>query len=447
LEKQIFRVPYSKSFWEFSLPDTMHGTEIVSKRADPLTDVPRAIKEALIHPIGTKPLRELASQGARVCIVFTDITRSCPDHLLVPAILAELEMAGVKDEDITLLCATGMHRISTQEEKISKLGTEVVQRYKIIDNEPQNPNALIYLGDIHAGMPLKIHRAVVKADLVISTGIVEPHQYAGYSGGSKTVAIGAAGEEFIAYTHGPTFIDNPHTRLGWIEQNPFQEIVVEAGLRANLSFIVNVVLDDDKRVLCVQAGEPRLAFQELVAFARSIYEVPIQSQFDIAVGGVGFPKDTNLYQASRAASYLFFAPKAVVRKGGIIIIPARCEEGAGKGIGEQRFLSAMRDAPSIQFILDDARKNGYPPGQQRAFVMAKVLEEARVIIVGSECPDLVTECKMIPSTTLEDALEIAEELLGKSCKVAIVPYALITMPTFGGRRPDKVPDVKPIRNR
>jgi lactate racemase len=444
---QTFRVPYSKSFWEFSLPNTMHGTEIVSKRAEPLTDFPRAINEALAHPIGTKPLRRLASRGARVCIVFTDVTRSCPDHLLVPAILAELEMAGVKDEDITLLCATGMHRVSTPEEKISKLGIEVTKKYKIIDNEPQNPNALIYLGDIFAGVPLKIHSAVVKADLVISTGIVEPHQYAGYSGGSKTVAIGAAGEEFIAYTHGPTFIDNPRTRLGWIEQNPFQETIVEAGRRANLSFIVNVVLDDDKRVLCVQAGEPRLAFQELVAFARSIYEVPTQSQFDIAIGGVGFPKDTNIYQASRAASYLFFAPKAVVRRGGIIIIPARCEEGAGNGLGEQRFLAAMRDSPSIQFILDDARKNGYPPGQQRAFVMAKVLEETRVVIVGSECPDLVMECKMIPSATLEGALEIAEELLGKSSMVAIVPHALLTLPIIGGGLPDLVPGGKGNRNR
>ena len=156
-------------------------------------------------------------------------------------------------------------------------------------------------------------------------------------------------------------------------------------------------------------------FEELVAFAKSVYEVPIPHQFDIAIGGVGFPKDSNLYQASRAPSYLFFAPTPVVRPGGFFIIPARCEEGAGAGVGEQRFLAAMRDAPNVQFILDDARRNGYPPGQQRAFVMAKVLEQARVVIVGSECPDLVAACKMIPAASMEEALDLAQRELGSSC--------------------------------
>jgi nickel-dependent lactate racemase len=435
LQKQTYRVPYSKSFLEFTVPHTMQGTMIVSQPAEPLKDVPKAIQEALSRPVGTKPLQELASGGTSVCIVFTDNTRSCPDHLLVPAILAELEKAGVKDENITLLCATGMHRISTPEEKVTKLGAELVKRFRVADNEPQNPHVLVDLGVMSGNVPVNMHRAVVEADLVIATGIVEPHQYAGYSGGCKTVAIGAVGEDFIAYTHGPTFIDNPLTRLGQIDGNPFQEAVTEAARRVNLTFIVNVVLNDDKRVLCVQAGEPNQTFQKLVTFAKSIYEVPIPHQYDIAIGGVGFPKDTNLYQASRAASYLFFAPIPVVRKGGIIIIPARCEEGAGSGVGEQRFLTAMRDAPNIQFILDDARLNGYPPGQQRAFIMAKVLEQERVIIVGSECPDLVAACKMIPAATMNDALAIAENEIGNSCEVLVVPHALLTLPIIGAKQP------------
>jgi nickel-dependent lactate racemase len=271
---------------------------------------------------------------------------------------------------------------------------------------------------------------VVEADLLIATGIVEPHQYAGYSGGRKTVAVGAAGEALIAHTHGPAFVDHPGTRLGRIDGNPFHEAVTEAARRAGLRFILNVVLDDDKRVLRVRAGDPEHAFQDLVAFAKSVYEVPILSQFDIAIGGVGYPKDTNLYQASRAPSYLFFAPAPVVRPGGFFIIPARCEEGAGAGVGEQRFLAAMRDAPSIQFILEDARKNGYPPGQQRAFVMAKVLEQARVVIVGSECPELVSACKMIPAATMDEALGLASQELGPACKVLIVPHAMLTLPVI-----------------
>jgi nickel-dependent lactate racemase len=156
--------------------------------------------------------------------------------------------------------------------------------------------------------------------------------------------------------------------------------------------------------------------------------VPIPNAYDIAIGGVGFPKDSNLYQASRAPSYLFFAPIPVVRPGGFFIIPARCEEGAGAGVGEQRFLAAMRDAPNVHSILEDARRNGYPPGQQRAFVMAKVLEQNRVIIVGSECPEIVSACKMTPAATMQEAIDLAGRQLGKSCQVLIVPHALLTLP-------------------
>ncbi len=424
----MYSVAYAKGTIRFSLPSAMRVTLAVSKPASPIDNREAAVAEALAHPVGALPLNEMARAGNRVCIVFTDITRSCPDDLLVPPILAELRKAGVRDEDVTLLCGIGMHRPSTHEEKIEKLGAEVVSRYRVIDNEPQNPEALVDLGKTAHGVPVTVHRSVIDADLVIATGIVEPHQYGGYSGGRKTLAVGAAGEELIAYSHGPAFVDHPGTRLGRIEGNPFHEAVTEAARRAGLRFILNVVLDDDKRLLKVTAGDPDAAFQDLVAFARLVYEVPIPRQYDIAIGGVGFPKDSNLYQASRAPSYLFFAPTCVVKPGGWFIIPARCEEGAGSGVGEQRFLSAMRDGPDIRHILDDARRNGYPPGQQRAFVMAKVLEKTRVIIVGSECPDIVAACKMVPASTMDEAVQMAAAKLGASCDVLVVPHAMLTLP-------------------
>jgi nickel-dependent lactate racemase len=424
----MYRVPYGKTETEFDLPPGMRGTVVVSRPAEPLTDVERAVAEALARPIGSPPLREMAGPGDRVCIVFTDVTRASPDYLLVPALLEELEAAGVRDEDVTLLCGIGMHRPSTHEEKVVKLGQAIIDRYRVIDNEPQNPEALVDLGLTPGGVPVSVHRVAVEADLLIATGLVEPHQYAGYSGGRKTLAVGAAGEALIAHTHGPAFVDHPGTRLGRIEGNPFHEAITEAARRAGLRLIFNVVLDDEKRILKVAAGEPEAAFRELVAFARSIYEVDIPHQYDVAIGGVGFPKDANLYQASRAASYLFFAPTPVVKSGGFLIIPARCEEGAGEGVGEQRFLTAMRDAPDVQFILDDARRHGYPPGQQRAFVMAKVLEQARVVIVGSEHPDVVAACKMIPAATMDEALTLAASELGNDLDVLIVPHALLTLP-------------------
>ena len=425
---RMYHVPYSKSTLEFDLPASMDISVAVSQPTTPVKDFRAAIAEALAKPIGTAPLRTMARAGTKVCIVFTDITRASPDHELVPALLSELEQAGVRDGDITLLCGIGMHRPSTHEEKVIKLGQAVVDRYRVIDNEPQNPKALVDLGVTAGGVPVQVHRAATEADLLIATGIVEPHQYAGYSGGRKTLAVGAAGEALITHTHGPAFVDAPGTRLGQIEGNPFHEAITEAAQRANLRFILNVVLDDDKRVLQVAAGDPELGFQKLVAFARKVYETAIQHQYDVAIGGVGFPKDSNLYQASRAPTYLHFAPTPVVREGGCYIIPARCEEGAGSGVGEQRFLRAMREAPNVKYILDDGRRNGYPPGQQRAFVLAKVLEHAQVIIVGSECPELVTACKMTPAATMDEAMELAARRLGSHCRVLIVPHALLTLP-------------------
>jgi nickel-dependent lactate racemase len=305
-----------------------------------------------------------------------------------------------------------------------------VANYRVIDNEPQDPTLLADLGNTAEGVPVSVHRAVMESDLVIATGIVEPHQYAGYSGGPKTLAVGAAGEDLITHTHGPAFVDDTRTRLGRIEQNPFHEAITEAARRASLAFIINVVMDARGRILTVAAGNPDEAFRQLVAFARSVYEVPVPGQFDIAVGGAGFPKDSNLYQASRAATYLFFAPTCLVRPGGYIIIPARCEEGAGNGVGEQRFFASMRDAPDIPFILRDARRNGYPAGQQRAFVLAKVLEQSHIVIVGSENPEAVSACKMIPASDMDEAFRIAAADVGFDCDVLIVPHALQTLPVI-----------------
>lgn len=434
-EAQTYQIPYGRSTIEFELPHGMQGAVVVSKPVEPLDDVEAAIEEALRHPIDSPPVRELAGPGDHVCIVFTDITRASPDHLLVPALLRELEVAGVRDEDITLLCGIGMHRPSTQAEKVTKLGQEVVDRYRVIDNEPRNDEKLVDLGMTAGGVPVSAYEAAVNADLLIATGLVEPHQYAGYSGGRKTVAVGAAGESLIAHTHGPLFVDHPDTRLGRTEGNPFHEAITEAAGRAGLGFILNVVLDDEKQVVEVKAGEPVETHRQLVDFARSIYEVPIPHRYDVVIGGVGYPKDANLYQASRAASYLFFAPTPVVRSGGYIVVPARCEEGAGEGVGEQRFLEGMRDAPDVQAILCDAREHGYPPGQQRAFVMAKVLEEANVVIVGSECPKVVTACKMTPAETMEQALMSAALDLGEDLEVLIVPHALLTLPVVNAEGP------------
>jgi nickel-dependent lactate racemase len=224
-------------------------------------------------------------------------------------------------------------------------------------------------------------------------------------------------------------IDHPGTRLAKIEGNPFHEAITEAARRANLSFILNVVQDDHKRPVTILAGEPEATFVELVNAAKKVYQVPIPHQFDVAVAGVGYPKDENLYQASRAASYLFFAPTCVIKEGGVLIVPAPTAEGAGDGVGEQRFLEKMQGAADMPSLLAELRRTGYPPGAQRAFVMAKVLEKSYVIVVGSETPDVVQQVHMIPAVDMDEAFRIAAEKIGRTdLDLLIVPHALLTLP-------------------
>jgi len=326
-----------------------------------------------------------------------------------------------------------MHRPSTPQEKVQKLGSEVVARYRVVDHVPSDPALLADLGTWD-GVPLLVNRLAAEADLLIATGVVEPHQYAGYSGGRKTVAIGAGGEATIGATHGPAMLDHPGTRLGQIEGNRFHQAVTESARRAALRFILNVAQDGLHRVVALRAGQPQTAFAELVEIARGVYEVPVARQYSVVIAGVDPPKDANLYQASRSASYLWSASRSVVRRGGVIILPARCPEGVGQGVGERRFHQLLSNSGDLHSLIARLREDGYPPGGQRAYVMAQVMESCQIIVVGAEDPAIVHQCHMMPTATMEEALTLAQARMGLELEVLIVPHAQLTLPMVQEQR-------------
>src|SRR5262245_50178587 len=218
-------VPFGRGSIAFALPDGVDGSVARSRPVKPFADPHTAAREAVRSPLGTPPLRELAFCKRRVCIAVTDATRACPDHLLVPPMLEELAAAGVPDEAITILVAVGTHRASTEAEKREKLGDAVVDRFRVIDHDAADGANLVKIADGPEGVPFLLNRLVAEADLLIATGRVEPHQYAGYSGGGKTVAIGCADDAIIADTHGPAMLDRPGVRLAQLRDNPFQTAV------------------------------------------------------------------------------------------------------------------------------------------------------------------------------------------------------------------------------
>jgi nickel-dependent lactate racemase len=431
---RVFRVPYGHEELEFMLQPWFDLDVVTSGHAEPLADLANATRDALRRPHGSPPLRDLARDaatraGATAVVAVTDLTRASPDEVLVPPLLDELNAGGIPDERITVVIAVGLHRATTDEEKRIKLGT-VVDRVRVIDSDSRDPAKWVDLGPIPPyDVPGSTQRVIKEADLVVATGIVEPHQYAGWSGGRKTVAIGCCGEPTITATHGMRFLEDPGVRLAKIDGNPFHDTAVEIARRAGLRFCLNVVTDDQGRVVAVAAGEPDRVLRELIVVAARLYTRTIDRQYDIAIAGVGKPKDTSLYQASRAATYLRFAPTPVVREGGAIIIPAQLDEGAGEGAGEQRFFAALERAESPAAVIDAARRH-FEGGEQRAVMVALTLQHCLVIVAASEAPEVVRLAKLRAAVDVEEALDIAYEHIGRPqrASVLLVPRALHTLP-------------------
>ena len=424
----MFRVPMGKDYVEFTLPPTMRGVQVDAAELPPLADPESAIAGALDRPLGKPSLEQFARDRRHAVVAVTDATRACPDHLLVPPMLRRLERAGLGPDEVTLLVAVGTHRASTREEKIEKLGADTVSRYRVVDHDAGDRHNLVTVGAVAGGPPFTVNRLVYEADLLIATGLVEPHQYAGYSGGAKTASIGTAGEEIIQYTHGPAFLDDPGTRLGKLAGNRFQDVVREVGRAIGLDFVINAVLDGDGRMVSVASGDPGAVHDYLADVAARLYTVSISHQYDVAIAGVGYPKDANLYQASRAASYLQFAPTPVVRNGGVIVLPATCPEGPGQGVGEQRFARAMAESTSPRELIDRVRRNGLRPGEQRAYVMAAVLAGCTVIVAGALDSAGFTEMGFEVVSDIPAAMVRAAEIVGPSASVLVVPHALLTLP-------------------
>jgi nickel-dependent lactate racemase len=420
------RVPNGKQTIAFSLPA---GTEIAVVATNPLPLLPdpaEAIRRAILDPIGSPRLSERVKPGQKVALIATDVTRKLPEEIILPILIEELQKGGVRGEDITIVVATGTHRPNTPEEFVAMYGEAVCSRIRVVNHDPWDPAGLVDLGKSKNGIPLVVNRVVAEADVRISTGVIETHLFAGYSGGVKSIAVGVAGEATIAATHNYGMMKD--TRLGATENNPFRDFLTEAAMAVGLDFIVNVVQTGDKGLVRVVAGDPVAAFREGVRTARAMVEVEIVRPGDIVVAGVSYPKNRDLYQATRAANSLFFGPRPVVAKGGSILIPASCEDG----FGHPGYVDWMRRCDSPAAVIRYACDFGFAPGDQKALILGRILEHARIV---------VTDCRIDPAElraihletapTLQEALN--EELRRRpDARVIVIPDALLALPVVRG---------------
>ena len=391
---------------------SLAGRDVTVAVADGGTtvDVESAASRAAADPHGQR-LAERVDPGDDVAVVVTDVTRATPDDILLDALLADLERGGVGRDGVRVVVGLGLHRPMTDAEIREALG----EHADIAENH--DPDRTVTVGEVE-GCPIEIYEPVAAADTVVSTGMVEPHQYAGFSGGAKTVVIGAGGESGIGYTHGPEMLSRPGVRLGRVDDNPFRDFVDRAGDLVGVDFCLNVT-HGPAGMLGASAGDPRAVVADLAATAQDALAVEVEDEYDAVVAGVGAPKDANLYQTTRGATYVVLGAHNPLREGGRVITPARLTEGAGEGTGEQRFYEWLSTADSAEALYEEMRQ-GYEPGSQRAFVVAHVLRDHELWVTNSQAPGVVEDCLMHAADSVEAAVDPGSDVL-------VVPDALNTL--------------------
>lgn len=389
-----------------------------------LLDEPSAITKALRDPISSLPLRDLIKPGQRAVIVHTDITRATPNERILPPLLAELESAGIRREDITLLNALGTHRPQTPEELKVMLGPEVVARYRCVQHDGHDDANLVHLGRTAQGHDVRITRLFVEADVRILTGFIEPHFFAGFSGGPKGVLPSIAGAESVLSNHGPRMIAEPQARWGVTVGNPIWEEMLEAARMTRPTFLLNVAMNRDKHITGVFAGELFAAHQAGCRFVAESAMIPVPHPFDVVItSNSGYPLDLNLYQAVKGMS----AASQVVRQGGTIIIAAQCWDGIP---AHGQFGRLLAEAANSTELLARIQSPGFSCSDSwQAQILATIRQKAEVYVrADGLTDDQITQCLLRPSRRIEDTIARLQAAATKPISICVLSEGPVTIP-------------------
>jgi nickel-dependent lactate racemase len=415
-------IAYGRGQLSVSLPDGL-TTVIEPAHRDGLGDERAAVRAALEAPIGARALRDWLRPGAQVCVVFTDITRPTPNERLIPWLLEYLAEAGVPREAITLLNSTGTHRPNPPAELEVMLTPEVVRDYRVINHECEKREDLVQFGHTKTGAPALLHRVLAEADVRIITGFIEPHFFAGFSGGPKGIMPGCAGLETVMSNHGAHHIADPNAAFGINEGNPIWEEMRDIASRVGPSFLVNVTLNERKQITGVFAGDLLQAHRAGAEFVRATAMQPVSGLFDIVVtSNSGYPLDMNLYQGVKGMS----AAARIVKPGGLIILACECSDGVPDGSPFDRLL---RETTSPEEILARLTQPGFVRAEQwQAQIQALVSKRARVQLYSNLPPETVRAAHLTPCADIAAAVKAEVARLRDDARVAVLPQGPLTIP-------------------
>ncbi len=415
------KFPYGKETKSLNIPESRHAGSLLSKMHSYVPDKSpiELVRQAMANPIGSKRLSELARGKEKIVIIASDHTRPVPSKVIIPPMLEEIRSVN-PHADITILIATGFHRATTREELVNKFGEDIVANEKIVVHDSTASHTHVKIGTLPSGGELIINRLAAEADLLLAEGFIEPHFFAGFSGGRKSVLPGIASCKTVMYNHNGQFIASPYARTGIIEGNPIHTDMLSAARQARLSYIVNVIINAEKEVMYAVAGDVDEAHRAGRDFLCSQCRVsPIPADIAISTNG-GYPLDQNIYQAVKGMT----AAEATVNKDGVIIMLAQC----GDGHGGEGFYGVFRDEKDLKRMTEKFVST--PPeetiaDQWESQILARILQHARVILVSDANDEMVRQMHMTPAHSLDEALSMADEMLRER---GIENAAIVTVP-------------------
>lgn len=420
----LISLAYGRHGIEVDIPDHAHVFE--PRHAPGLPDEHAAFLAAVRNPLGTPPLGAIARPGQRVAIVISDMTRPTPNERLVPWILGEL--SHIPRSDVVIINGTGTHRGNTPAELERMLGAEVMRTVRVINHNAFDPDGLALVGEVPGGGPVYLNKEYLACDVRIVVGFIEPHFFAGFSGGPKGVCPGLGGIETVHWLHSAPLIGHPQSTWGVLDGNPVHESVQACVRLAPPDFIVNVTLNRVRQITGVYAGELVQAHRAGCADCARLATVPVAELYDVVVTtNSGYPLDQNLYQAVKGMS----AAARIVRPGGYILCAAECSDGLPNH-GQYRELLTRATTPAglLQMINDPRFKE---MDQWQVQVQALVQMRASVLLYSSLPSDTVRAAKLQPVPSLEVGLGIALAQMGPQARIAVLPQGPLTVPFIGGR--------------
>jgi len=417
---QAIQMQYGKTSLELHLPETS-VCQILESRSLPQVDDPTALlKEALEHPIGSADIKELTKTAHKILIITNDNTRSLPSHLTIPALVKSFYHPEDAYE-ITVLIATGLHRLMTDAEIREQLGEEVAGKYPVVVHSAIDEASLASFGFLPSGKELFLNRLVKEHDLVISEGFIEPHFFAGYSGGRKSILPGVAGADNILANHSPVNIANAASCQANLDDNPIHDECVEAARLAGLKFILNVALDKNKQIIAAFAGHPETAHLEGCRVVEELMTVDAVETDIVVASNNGYPLDRNLYQVVKGID----TAAKVARKGGVIIMCAECCDG----VGHEHFKNHLLSCSSVDEFFQEMSTGPSATDKWQAQVLAKALIDHTIILVSEGIDaDLAERMFFISAQSLDEALDKAFALTGKDSSISVLPEGPVIIP-------------------